>query len=106
MDKSGYIFFFLAAMSIIAVIMTVYDKLAAKKGRQRISEKALMTQAFFGGAVADLYIYINIHFAILFLYDHFCCPSFVFYSHYTQKSKNCINFSSYRYYYYDWYFAV
>ena len=51
MDKSGYIFFFLAAMSIIAVIMTVYDKLAAKKGRQRISEKALMTQAFFGGAI-------------------------------------------------------
>ena len=51
MDKSGYIFIFLAVMGIIAAIMTVYDKLAAKKGRQRISEKALMTQAFFGGAI-------------------------------------------------------
>ncbi|MBR5498278.1 MAG: DUF1294 domain-containing protein [Clostridia bacterium] len=52
MDKSAYILIWLGTMSIIAVIMTVYDKRAARKGRSRISEKALMLEAFFGGATA------------------------------------------------------
>lgn len=51
MDKSAYLFIFLGIMSFIALVMTAYDKYAAQKGKQRISEKALMTQAFFGGAI-------------------------------------------------------
>lgn len=58
MDKSAYLLIWLCVTGIIAVIMTVYDKLAAKKGRSRISEKALMLEAFSGGATA---MYITMH---------------------------------------------
>lgn len=36
--------------SLISIIITVYDKLAAKKRSKRISEKVLMLTGFFGGA--------------------------------------------------------
>lgn len=39
--------------------MTVSDKLSAIKGRYRISEKALLTIAFFGGALA-MYIIMKL----------------------------------------------
>ena len=58
MDKSGYLLIFFLAMGIIGFIMTVYDKGAAKKGRHRISERALMLEALFGGAVG---MYITMH---------------------------------------------
>ena len=36
--------------SLISIIITVYDKLAAKRKKRRISEKALMLTGIFGGA--------------------------------------------------------
>ncbi len=43
---------YLAVISVYAVILTVYDKIAAKKGISRISEKSLMITAALGGSVA------------------------------------------------------
>ncbi len=59
MEKSGYIFFYLAAITLIAVIMTIYDKAAAKKSKRRISETALLLTALAGGA-AGMYTVMNI----------------------------------------------
>ena len=39
-------------ISLVAVIMTVADKRAAKKGAWRIPEATLMTVGLFGGALA------------------------------------------------------
>ncbi len=39
-------------ISLVAVIITVADKRAAKKGAWRIPEATLMTVGFFGGALA------------------------------------------------------
>ncbi len=43
---------YIAVISVIAIIITVYDKAASKSKKQRISEKALMAIGFFGGATA------------------------------------------------------
>lgn len=42
----------IAVMSIISIIITVYDKLAAKRKKRRIPEKTLLLTGFFGGASA------------------------------------------------------
>lgn len=47
-----YLFYYLAAVSFLAVILTLYDKRAARKGRWRISENALLCVAAFGGSAA------------------------------------------------------
>ncbi len=39
-------------ISLISIALTIYDKFAAKKGKRRISEKALLLTGFFGGATA------------------------------------------------------
>ena len=43
---------YLLAINIVAIIATVYDKGAAKRKKQRISEKSLLLIGFLGGAVA------------------------------------------------------
>lgn len=58
MDKSAYLLIFFSIMSIVGIIMTAYDKRAAKKGKRRISEKALLAAGFFGGATG---MYITMH---------------------------------------------
>ena len=45
---------YLAIISIAAIIITIYDKSAAKRKKWRISENALMTVAALGGAAAML----------------------------------------------------
>ncbi len=52
MEAIGYLTVVFAVMSIIAVVITVYDKLAAKSARRRVPEKALMLVGFLGGAIA------------------------------------------------------
>lgn len=52
MDKIFYIYFFI--ISIVAVVLTIYDKIAAKKRSFRISEATLILCGAFGGAVAEL----------------------------------------------------
>lgn len=52
MGTDLYLLFFLAAMSFVAVVVTIYDKAAAKAGKRRIPEKTLMLIGFFGGATA------------------------------------------------------
>ena len=52
MGTDLYIMLFLAAMSFVSVVVTIYDKAAAKSGKRRIPEKTLMLIGFFGGATA------------------------------------------------------
>lgn len=49
-----YFFLYLAAMSLIALILYKADKVKAQKGKWRISEKALLSFGFFGGALGAL----------------------------------------------------
>lgn len=58
MDISAYILIFFGVMSFAAFALTMYDKLAAQHHRRRISEKALMTVGFFGGAIG---MYLTMH---------------------------------------------
>ena len=46
-----YITYF-AAISLISVIVTVYDKKAAKRGKRRIRESTLMLLSLLGGSLA------------------------------------------------------
>lgn len=47
-----YFLIYLAAVSLIAVIMTVSDKSRAKKHKRRIAEKTLFGTAVLGGSAA------------------------------------------------------
>ena len=47
-----FFYYYLAAISVFAVFLTVYDKRAARKGKWRISESALLCTAALGGSVA------------------------------------------------------
>lgn len=52
MKTEFYMLIYFAAISVVAVFVTIYDKSAAKTGRRRISEKTLMLIGFFGGSTA------------------------------------------------------
>lgn len=56
-----YIFIWIAVISVISVILTVYDKITAKTGGRRISEKTLMLSGLLGGAAAMLVTMLIIH---------------------------------------------
>lgn len=43
---------YLIAISVFSVVICCYDKMAAKYGKQRISEKTLLSVSLFGGAAA------------------------------------------------------
>lgn len=45
-----YIFIWLGVISVISVIATIYDKIAAKTGNRRIAEKTLLLFGLCGGA--------------------------------------------------------
>ncbi len=47
-----YYITYLAAVSLISVIVTVYDKKAAKRGKRRIRESTLMLLSLLGGSLA------------------------------------------------------
>ena len=49
-----YLYGYLAVISLIAVIFTIYDKHAARKGKWRIKERTLLIIAGLGGSVAML----------------------------------------------------
>lgn len=48
-----YFFIYLLSISIITSLITVKDKLSAKKGGRRTPEAMLFLLAFFGGSVAE-----------------------------------------------------
>lgn len=48
----GVVFGF-AAVSLVAVLLTVFDKASARAGGRRVPEKILLTVALFGGALAE-----------------------------------------------------
>ncbi len=47
---------YLAVVSVISVVLTFYDKAAAKAGRWRVPEATLMTVGLFGGAAAEFLV--------------------------------------------------
>ena len=53
------IYFF--AISFVAMALTVYDKIAAKKNSRRISEKTLLTVGILGGALVMYCVMKIIH---------------------------------------------
>lgn len=52
MEKILFVYLFI--ICIVTVILTVYDKVAARKRKYRISEATLILCGIFGGAVAEL----------------------------------------------------
>lgn len=46
-----YLLFYYLFFNLLAVLITIYDKFAAKNGLYRISEKTLWTISFLGGAL-------------------------------------------------------
>ena len=56
-----YIFIWIGIISAVSVILTVYDKIAAKTGSRRIAEKTLMLLGLIGGAGAMLVTMLIIH---------------------------------------------
>lgn len=52
MNTDAYLLIYFAVVSLVAILVTIYDKAAAKTGRRRIPEKTLMLIGFFGGATA------------------------------------------------------
>ena len=48
-----YLLVWLAVISVTAAVVTLYDKIAAKKGAWRIPEKTLLMIGFIGGAAAE-----------------------------------------------------
>lgn len=42
---------YLAVISVVSVIVTIYDKIAAKHGKRRIRESVLLLLAVLGGSV-------------------------------------------------------
>ena len=59
MDKIFYAY--ILVISLVTIVLTIYDKVAAKKRRFRISEATLMLCGVFGGAVAELITMLLIH---------------------------------------------
>lgn len=57
----NYIFIWLGIISVVAVITTVYDKMAAKSGAWRIPEKTLLLLGLLGGAAAMFIAMLIIH---------------------------------------------
>lgn len=56
-----YILIYLFAISLITVIVTVYDKRAAEKHpKNRVPEKVLMLLAAAGGSIAELFTMLKI----------------------------------------------
>lgn len=52
-ELSAVLILYLFLVSLVAVILTVTDKVKAKKGGFRISEKVLFLVAIFGGSLAE-----------------------------------------------------
>lgn len=50
-----YFLIYLCVINILAAVITIYDKIAAKRlPRRRIPEKSLIILAFLGGSVGEL----------------------------------------------------
>jgi uncharacterized membrane protein YsdA (DUF1294 family) len=50
---------YLAAINLVAMVVTIYDKRAAKRGSPRIMERTLLFLSFLGGSVA-MFMTMNI----------------------------------------------
>ncbi len=54
-----YILYYIAAVSVLSVMICCTDKIAAKSGARRISEKTLFIISLLGGAIA-MYVTMRI----------------------------------------------
>lgn len=48
-----FVLLYIAAISVLTVILTVYDKLASKRSKWRVPESSLLIIGLFGGAFAE-----------------------------------------------------
>ena len=55
------ILLYLAIVSLVSVIVTIFDKLRAKNGGWRVPEKTLLFLSFFGGSIAMLFTMNLVH---------------------------------------------
>lgn len=46
------VFYYAVFISLLSVIVCIYDKSAARRGRRRISEKTLFVLCFLGGSIS------------------------------------------------------
>ena len=60
-NSALYISIYLAAISLLAVTMTAYDKRAARRGLRRLRERTLLFVAVIGGSVAMFIMMRFIH---------------------------------------------
>ncbi|MBE6812711.1 MAG: DUF1294 domain-containing protein [Ruminococcaceae bacterium] len=51
---------YIAVISLVTAVVTVYDKIASKKGAWRIPEKTLLLLALVGGAAAEFAVMLMI----------------------------------------------
>ena len=47
---------YLVIISVVTIIVAIWDKQSARKGGQRVSEAMLILLALLGGAVAELFV--------------------------------------------------
>ena len=90
-DNGFYALIYLAVVSVISIVITVYDKSVSKKGKRRVPEKTLMLFGFFGGATSmyavmqiirhktnhkkfmiGLPLFIVLHLALIIFFVYFC----------------------------------
>ncbi|MBQ6863887.1 MAG: DUF1294 domain-containing protein [Clostridia bacterium] len=55
-----FVILYFALISLVTAAFTVYDKIAAKAGKWRVSEKTLLLLAAAGGAAAELAVMLTI----------------------------------------------
>lgn len=53
MKLNNFLFLYYSAVSLIAVVITVLDKIHAKLGKRRIPEDFLLTWGLLGGALSE-----------------------------------------------------
>ena len=52
---------YLVIISVVTIIVAIWDKQSARKGGQRVSEAMLILLALLGGSVAELVVMKKIH---------------------------------------------
>lgn len=61
MDVTYYLYIYIATISIVSVLFTIYDKIASKKRWARVPEKLFLSLGILGGAIPMFITMLIIH---------------------------------------------